>query len=500
MMESSHNPHAFFKRITGLQSIYLVLVSGTGIGFAMLGMFSMIQQPNLQMLFLLVLFATLAEIAAPTLKIKNLTSITYEVGTAVSLAAVPFYGPAIGSLVIAISGLFYWLYRYFRQSADQWLWEQLWFNIGNRSISIFVAGTFLTTGLDNGRAEGVLFLLFIWLVTAVILDQTNLWLLIGLFRLLKGNKFSPLTFWQDNRWAMLVNIGVAFVGGLALATAIIQFGTVGLLVFILPIALSTAANQLYVRKMQAHLDNLEAIVADRTQELEYLMKEKDAFLAVLTHDMKTPLTSINLYAMLLLQKPHLAAEKPQLLETIVRSQKTLTNIVNDIVDIETLQSDKSLPMQVEPLDLTVLLSATVETLNAQATQKEIDLIYEGTEREIRIKGDRYQIERVLQNIISNAVKYTPEQGQIRVCAAVQNSTVIVKVSDNGYGIPPEDLPHIFDRYRRVKKHKDVASGSGLGLAVTKALVEAHSGRISVVSTEGEGTTFSVELPLSDRRA
>lgn len=485
---------ALFKEIDG---IYLAIVSSLGLFFVGLGGFSIAGQPGLQNLFLLILFAALAEVAGPMLRLSKGLGVTYEVGTAVSLAAVPLFGAAGGSFVLGIAGVVYWLYKFHRVPVSEWKWKQLLFNIGNRSVAVFIAGSFLTAGLQVELAEQFWFITAVWLAAALILDQLNLWLLIILLRLLQGAEFSARAFWLENRWAMLVNIPVVFIGGFALSTATTQFGTIGLLVFVLPIALSTVANQLYVRQMRTHLDNLEAIVAERTAELQTLMKEKDAFLAVLTHDMKTPLTSINLYATLLLQKPNLIHEKPHLLETVVRSQKTLTNIVNDILDIETLQSDKELNLQFEVLDLSILLLATVETLQAQAMYKEITLAYEEPNSEIRVRADKHQIGRVFQNIISNAVKYTPDEGHVQVRIFVKEARVNVQVSDNGYGIPAEDLPHIFDRYRRVKKHKSFASGSGLGLAITKALVEAHQGEIVVNSVEGEGSTFTIVLPLAE---
>ena len=105
------------------------------------------------------------------------------------------------------------------------------------------------------------------------------------------------------------------------------------------------------------------------------------------------------------------------------------------------------------------------------------------------------MERVILNLISNAVKYTPSGGSIHVDMTRDDQEILLKVVDTGYGIPVDELPFIFERFRRVEQLKDKAVGTGLGLAITKALVEEHGGKILVESAEGKGSTFAVHLPL-----
>lgn len=496
-MQSVINLPPQFQKLKKGHNLYLLFVGLCGFVFVGIGIVQLPNQSNIPNLLILICLAAMAEVAAPFLNVGK-TKVAYEVGTAVSLAAVPLFGAATGSLVICISGLCYWLYKYRTTPFAKRRWDQLIFNIGMRSCAIFIAGSFLYYSLHLLDSENTNIVILVWILAAIILDQLNLWLLIILMRLLKGKEINPLSFWAENRWAMIVNIAVESIGGFALATALAQYGRLGIFVFFLPIGLSAISFQLYVRRMRAHMDNLEAIIEDRTQELAGLLKEKDAFLAVLTHDMKTPLTSINLYGSLLKDKPHLASENPRIVATILRGQKTLTNIVNDILDIEKLESNGALPMQVEPLDFGVLLSASVETLHAQAMKKDIVLHYDAPISEIRVQADRSQIERIFQNILSNAIKYTPEEGSVFVRVKTQEKHVCLEVEDTGYGIPAEELPYIFDRYRRVKKHVDKASGTGLGLAITKGLVESHDGEIEAQSVEGKGSVFTVKMPLAER--
>lgn len=486
-----------FERIKRPHVPYLMMISTFGFLAVTLGLSEVGHHTNPMQLLLLVVFASVAEISAPIIRIGK-SKVAYEVGTAVSLAAVPFYGPAAGSLIIGISGICYWLYKYHGIPFRQRRFDQLIFNIGMRGTAIFIAGTFLANHLKMNELSGLYLIFPVWVTTAIMLDQINIWLLIGMLWLRREKEFQPINFWLENRWAMVLNISINALGGFALATAVSQLGILGIMVFFLPIGLSTFAFQLYTRQMQAHMDNLEHIIADRTKELANLLNEKDSFLTVLTHDMKTPLTSINLYASLLLQKPELAVEKPRMIETILRSQNSLTNIVNDILDIEKLQTNSTWHMEIEPLNVVTLLSATVETLRPQADNKMIHLLYREPQNEICIKADQGQIERVFQNVISNGIKYTPNKGYVEVTIKAEGDFARIDVTDTGYGIPQEELPHIFERFRRVEKHKDKATGTGLGLAVTKALVESHDGEIEVVSEEGKGTIFTLKLPLASR--
>ena len=137
----------------------------------------------------------------------------------------------------------------------------------------------------------------------------------------------------------------------------------------------------------------------------------------------------------------------------------------------------------------------VETLAAPAQEKNIQLHYETVPTPVMIEADKQKLERVITNLTSNAVKYTPEKGDVWLHTFVDGRDAIIEFKDNGYGIPADELPDIFDRYSRVKGHRSIAIGTGLGLAVVKNLVEAHEGTISVTSVVDIGSTFTVRLPI-----
>ncbi|WP_420644915.1 sensor histidine kinase [Candidatus Leptofilum sp.] len=474
-------------------SYYLTIVSVAGLSIVFFGLiqFPLYEQPL--NLLLLILLAAVAEIAATFMTVGD-EQIAFEVGTAIGLGAVPFYGPLAASIVVTSSGLAFWLYKNKNKPASERSWTQLTFNIGMHSIAILIAGNIFLAieGINN---LSIFRSSLAWLCAAVAYDQINFWLLVIMLRMIHGAKFQPKSFWLENRWAMVVNLSVLIIGGVLLASAISRFQSIGIIIFFFPILLSSLSFRLYVRKIQTYMENLEGMVAERTQELSEVMREKDAFLAVLTHDMKTPLTTIGLYAEMLIKWPDIATKKPHISQIIRNNQQALTEIVNNILDLENLQVGGTLKLEFEPFNLINSLQYLLESISVQAEKKEITLGHHFGAASIMLSGDEEQLKRVFQNLLSNAIKYTPEGGQVCLEAAVDEKQVMVHVRDTGYGIPTEEIPYIFDRFRRVEKHEKKAVGTGLGLAIVKAIVEAHDGQITVTSEEEKGSQFTVTLPL-----
>jgi signal transduction histidine kinase len=250
------------------------------------------------------------------------------------------------------------------------------------------------------------------------------------------------------------------------------------------------------------MEQLEDLVDARTQELVTanesladLNKQKDAFLAVLTHDMRSPLTNIHGYASLLRDHPELPADKrTHMAQIILRNERALLEIVNNILDIEHLESGMPVLLERQNFDLVELLNELIDSSLVPAQEKQIVLSHESGEAPIFVHADKQKVARILQNLLSNAIKYTPEQGSVALRAQMNGQFVKIEVRDSGYGIPADELPYIFNRYSRVSKHKNVAVGTGLGLAIVKSLIEAHEGHIDVESEEGVGSRFIVKLP------
>lgn len=482
-----------------LQKVYSGFLTLLGIGIALWGI---ILFPTLedQVTLILILLIAIAAQSTVTYMVGGRLSISVSGG--ITFATVGLYGPVIGGAVAAISEIGFWLIK---MRSGQHLWkaelERLGVNAGMQAISIFLAGVAYTVVGDLWGTETFISRIFPWFVGAVVGDQVNFWLLALIIYLAHGIK--PLEMWRDNRWAIPMNVSVMAIGGGLVFTAVSLFGLLGLAIFVLPIILSAYSFRITVNNARKQMDNLEELVtlrtqalADANQQLETLNKEKDQFLAVLTHDMRTPLTSIKGYGSILRDRDLNHQQQTKIANVILRSQETLLDIVNNILDLEKLRSGVEISLEKTEFDLALLTKSTAEAVLAQAMEKEIKLKYDQVPQPVLITADEKKMERVLLNLISNAIKYTPEDGCVDVRAMRNGRFALIEIKDTGYGIPEDELPYIFDQYSRVKGHQTLAVGTGLGLAIVKSLVEAHEGEIDVTSQVDEGSSFTIKLPLN----
>lgn len=484
------------QRRPTLYTIYLVIISLLGLLLLLWGLAQFSVYPSKRDFVLLVLLAAVSAIATTSLSVSDKVGITYHIGSVISLAAVPSFGVAAAAVIAATEDLCTWLIKPANEKTWRKSFRQLGFNTGMHAIAVFCAGGVLLLLRQWLGANTLWGGTLPWLPAAVVYEEVNLWLLIGVLRLQHGAEINPWVIWKEDRWASYISLVVLALGGGTLAFAIQHYDWLGIAIFFLPIILSAYAFRLYVAQMQTHLDNLEQIVADRTKDLADLNRQKDAFLAVLTHDMMTPLTSIRLCAEELADEPRMALENPNLIYFILRSQKTLFNMMRNILDIEKLQSGRKLAMHPVECNLEQLIDDAIAILHPEATEKNILIAQHYATQPLQLQADRQQMERILLNLVSNAVKYTPSGGSIWIEAHQEGAYVIVSVQDSGYGIPAAELPYIFDRFHRVEQLESKAFGTGLGLAITKALVEEHAGAIAVMSEEGKGSTFTVKLPVA----
>jgi PAS domain S-box-containing protein len=223
---------------------------------------------------------------------------------------------------------------------------------------------------------------------------------------------------------------------------------------------------------------------------------KDEFLAVLSHELRTPLNAIMGYARLL-RGGVLSGEKAARgLETLERNAGSLTQIVEDVLDISRIVSGK-IRLDVQPVDLPLVVHNAVATVQPAADAKRVRLQAIVDPRVGPVSGDPDRLQQVVWNLLSNAVKFTPKGGRAQIRLEQVNSQVEVVVSDTGTGIKPEFLPYVFERFRQADAGTTrLTGGLGLGLSIARSIVEMHGGTLHASSDgEGRGATFCVRLPL-----
>lgn len=229
----------------------------------------------------------------------------------------------------------------------------------------------------------------------------------------------------------------------------------------------------------------------RQQKLEASRRE---FVANVSHELRTPLTTIKSYAETVHDMVEDQPTVSHFTDTIINETDRMTRIVKDLLVLSRLDHSKSMNCTKFPID--ALIQKVVGTMELVARENGHTLRY-ATATELPVfYGDKDRIEQVLYNVISNAVKYTPNGGLIEVSAGKIYNDLYIKVKDNGIGIPPKDLDRIFERFYRVDKARSRESGgTGLGLAIAKEIVEAHSGKITITSEPDKGTEVMISLPV-----
>lgn len=235
----------------------------------------------------------------------------------------------------------------------------------------------------------------------------------------------------------------------------------------------------------------------QTEELTRVNRIKDEFLAVLSHELRSPLNPILGWAKLLQSGKFSPTKMAEGLATIERNAKLQTQLIDDLLDIAKILRGK-LTMEVTSVDLVLVIEAAIDTVRAAAVAKGI-LLHPVLPQIGQISGDAVRLQQVVWNLLSNAIKFTPDKGRVDIRLERVGNQAQITVSDTGKGINPNFLPHIFESFRQ----EDASTtrkfgGLGLGLAIVRQLVEAHGGTITADSPgEGLGATFTVRLPLVD---
>jgi signal transduction histidine kinase len=239
---------------------------------------------------------------------------------------------------------------------------------------------------------------------------------------------------------------------------------------------------------QLAVQNVQLLEADRL---------KDEFVALISHDVRTPLTSIMGYVELALDEgvePPLDEERRSYLDIVSRSSERLMRIVDDLLFVARLQAGR-LVLEPTTLDLAEIVLQAVEEARPRAERKGLTLSVVG-DGPVSVEADRGRMFQLLDNLISNAIKFTPEGGRVDVLTSQTADGAVLEVSDTGIGLPPDELELVFERFfRSGHAVSNQIPGTGLGLFIAKAIAEAHGGHIAASRRDGGGTTFRIEMPL-----
>jgi NtrC-family two-component system sensor histidine kinase KinB len=234
------------------------------------------------------------------------------------------------------------------------------------------------------------------------------------------------------------------------------------------------------------------------QDITYLRDRDRAranLVATLSHELNTPLTSLGFCVELLLRRLDLDSEERELLTSIQEDAARMRRLANDLLDLARGQGP-AITVQSIPVDLVQLVQSAIKAFALQAEQKQVRLEAEFDKSVPTIRADPLKLSWVVSNLFANALRYTPSGGVIAVSLSGAASEARLRVTDTGPGIPPQVREHLFERFAQWNVNGSEPGSAGLGLAIAKEIVDAHGGRIFVDSQLGQGTSFTVELPVS----
>ena len=230
-------------------------------------------------------------------------------------------------------------------------------------------------------------------------------------------------------------------------------------------------------------------------KLDNMRKE---FVADVSHELKTPITSIIGYADTLVESEYDKETQTQFLKVISSESRRMAKLVTDLLTLSRYDNNKN-KTEITEIDLGDLTKKCLEKVNIEVEKKKHKVECFVTADVPLVKADKYGLERVILNILTNSIKYTPEKGNIKIYVGFVYNDAYIKVIDNGIGIPENDLPRIFDRFYRVDKARTrELGGTGLGLAIAKEIMEQNKGSIDIKSEFGKGTEVVLRIPVKNR--
>ena len=222
-------------------------------------------------------------------------------------------------------------------------------------------------------------------------------------------------------------------------------------------------------------------------------KAKLQFFTNISHELRTPLTLIADPVNYIIHDDNLNSQQRSMLQIVQRNVLVLTQLVSEILDFRKVQNGK-MELRLSDFNLAESMKQWIKLFSASAQKKHITISMDAPDT-IMLRADQDKIERICYNLLSNALKYTSEGGEISLMAKEEGGRVMISVADNGCGISSDELPYIFDRFYQAK---NAGRGTGIGLAIVKAFTELHHGEVSATSIEGKGSTFTIHIPVRQK--
>lgn len=232
------------------------------------------------------------------------------------------------------------------------------------------------------------------------------------------------------------------------------------------------------------------------EKIKKMIDTKSGFISIVSHELRTSLAAIKEGVSIVFDgmAGRLNKEQKKFLNIAKRNVDRLSVLINDVLDFQKLETNR-MNLDIQDNNIKEVVSEVHETMALYAKKNKVELSLELAEELSEAKFDRAKINQVLTNLVGNAIKFTPEKGKVSINVHLQNEELVISISDTGIGIPKEALPKIFECFYRVNQRDKEIQGTGLGLAIVHKIVMMHSGRIEVASEVGQGTTFTVFLPL-----
>jgi len=261
------------------------------------------------------------------------------------------------------------------------------------------------------------------------------------------------------------------------------------------IVVSHLDRRLPVRGTDDELDHLATEFNETLARLEKAVGEMKQFTASISHEFRTPLAVLRGEAEVALMQASSSEHYRRVLASQLEEFEKLTRMINQLLTLARAESG-DVEIADESVDLSVMTPALAEQLQPVASAKDVSLTW-NCEPNVKVIGDASWIERIILNVVDNAIKFTPSGGHVEVRVSDGTENAVLEVRDDGIGIPPEALPHIFERfYRADPARSDRADGAGLGLSLVKWAVDQHHGSIRVESGLGKGTRVAIRIPLA----